>query len=652
MGKSHKSRNRSLQYEALEARQVMAAGITASLSSVGVLTVNGTENADAINFRQIGGMISVAGVSGSFSATNVKSIVVNCKGGNDIVSLNSLTNGGNQTLAEEFTVNSGAGSDKVRLANANELTMSGAGHAIKVSTAGVAAVDGVQINFSSTIQTSYSAGVLTVTGTNGNDSIKFLRKNNVITIAGVAGSWSALSVTSLVVNLQNGNDTVSLNSLANGGNQALGIAVTVRSGAGNDKVSLADGHDVTFSGAGHVVTVTANGTPKLDGQAINWGNNPTPNPPAPTPPAPTPPAPTPPSNNNWFDTHVNDAALRSLGHTLFTDGLINRTDMIALLRSAEDGGIIDGTELADLRAIDAATSLFGTLDYVQKLTGYIVNGSVANRTYQGQTLGGFGVGSADTQMEKLINKWFLGLDHPTATGAYRQFAGTLFVNGPTYSDIHQGAVGDCYFVSSLGEVALKNPSAITNMFVVNGDGTYTVKFYGPFGADYVTVDAYLPTNANGQLIYASRGASYTNAGNELWVALAEKAYAQLNQFGWSRGGSSDNGANSYAGLSGGYINAALSHITGQSTVNFAMTSGASSFQTFVNAYNAGKSIGFASYQTPPSSSVVGGHAYAVVGYYAAAKTVTLFNPWGTEYGLVTMTWAQIQQNFQYYDRTA
>ena len=40
---------------------------------------------------------------------------------------------------------------------------------------------------------------------------------------------------------------------------------------------------------------------------------------------------------NWFDTHIIDAALKSLGHSLYTDGLINRSDMIALLRSAEDG---------------------------------------------------------------------------------------------------------------------------------------------------------------------------------------------------------------------------------------------------------------------------------------------------------------------------
>ena len=93
----------------------MAAGITASLSGAGVLMVTGTDNADQINFRQTNGAISIVGVDGSFSATRVTSIIVDLKGGDDTVSLNSSANGGNQTLAEEVTVKSGAGIDKVKL---------------------------------------------------------------------------------------------------------------------------------------------------------------------------------------------------------------------------------------------------------------------------------------------------------------------------------------------------------------------------------------------------------------------------------------------------------------------------------------------------------------------------------------------------------
>ena len=160
----------------------------------------------------------------------------------------------------------------------------------------------------------------------------------------------------------------------------------------------------------------------------------------------------PPVTTNWFDTHVTDAALKSLGHNLYTDGLINRSDMISLLRSAEDGNVVDATEFADLRAIVANTSLFGTLNYVNQLASDVVNGSAANAKYLGGTLGNLAAGATGTKMDNLVNKWFLGVDHPVASGdayhvysSYRQFSGSLFVNGATYTDIQAGISGRLLF---------------------------------------------------------------------------------------------------------------------------------------------------------------------------------------------------------------
>lgn len=490
------------------------------------------------------------------------------------------------------------------------------------------------------ITATLDAGVLSVFGTRKANEVDFRQDAGVITISGVQGAWSADQVNSIAINLGRGNDVVSFNSLANGGSESLAQSLNVTSSKGTDLVHLADGHDVALYGIGHMLAIDIAGAATLDGQALNWST------PSPTPSGTTT------TTANWFDSHVIDAALRSLGHNLYADGRIDRNDMISLLRNAEDGSVIDATELTDLRAIVANTTLFGSFDYVWKLSSYIVSGNTANAKYQGTTLGNLVAGSSSTQMEKLINKWFLGLDRPTAGGAYRQFAGQLFVGGATYSDIHQGALGDCYFMSSLGEVALKNQAAITSMFVVNGDGTYTVRFFHNGVADYVTVDSYLPTNAGGGLIYANRGALYSNTNNELWTALAEKAYVQINEMGWLRTGLTGSGQNAYAAIAGGYIYAALGQITGQSTSPFTMTTGATSFQTFVTAYTSNKMIGFASKSTPASSQVVGNHAYAVVGYNATNQTITLFNPWGIEYGLVTMTWADIQGSFSYFDRTA
>lgn len=492
-----------------------------------------------------------------------------------------------------------------------------------------------------------SAGVLNVTGTTGAEQVYVLQTNNTISLKNVSGFWSTTQVKSIVIDLKGGSDTISLDSLHNGGNKALAAPVTVKSGSGTEVVTVVTGHQVSLSGAGHTLVVATGGTATLDGKAVSWST-------------PTPPAPTPPTNTNWFDSHITDAALKSLGHSLFTDNLINRSDMISLLRSAEDGGIIDATEMTDLKAIVANTSLFGASgDYVDKLAADVVNGSVANAKYLGQTLGNLAAGATTAKMENLIGKWFLGTDHPVASGdaykqysGYRQFSGTLFVSGATYSDIKQGYLGDCYFMSTLGEVALRNPSAITNMFIVNGDGTFTVKFFNNGQANYVTVDSYLPTDSSGRAIYAGLGMVYNNTANELWTALAEKAYVQLNELGWERVGLSGNGQNAYASISGGYVYAAQGQVTGQNTVAFTATATGTSFSTFVAAWNQGKSIGFASKAKPASTTVVGGHAYAVVGYNATNQTVTLFNPWGIQYGLVTLSWSQIQANFDYFDRTA
>ena len=41
-------------------------------------------------------------------------------------------------------------------------------------------------------------------------------------------------------------------------------------------------------------------------------------------------------------------------------------------------------------------------------------------------------------------------------------------------DIHQGQIDDCFLLSSVGEPALWDPTAITDMISANADGTETV----------------------------------------------------------------------------------------------------------------------------------------------------------------------------------
>ena len=103
------------------------------------------------------------------------------------------------------------------------------------------------------------------------------------------------------------------------------------------------------------------------------------------------------------------------------------------------------------------------------------------------------------------------------------------------------------------------------MFHDNGDGTWTVKFTTNGDTDYVTVDRMMATANNGRFLYANDGGdggtqNVVAADNELWAALAEKAYAQLNESNEI----GQDGTNSYGGISGGNAATAITHITGLS----------------------------------------------------------------------------------------
>jgi hypothetical protein len=266
----------------------------------------------------------------------------------------------------------------------------------------------------------------------------------------------------------------------------------------------------------------------------------------------------------------------------------------------------------------------GTVEYQQQL---------ANGNFSGWTLTNGAVKTlclTDDKVRGDIDVLGVGTNNAAfmlenATYSPAPSTDTLFgANGPSYLDVQQGQLDDCWLLASLAEVAARAPSDIKGMFTYEGTttdngatvGLYKVRFYNQSGvAEYVQVDTELPNN----------GVYNRPVNNVLWVALAEKAYAQANGAGYVQ--SNHVGVDDYAALCFGQSAWALQAITGKS----AYGTGSAGINTsdIATAWNQGQFIVFNT-TTPANNAIVEDHVYALVGYNASSsQPFELFNPWGT-----------------------
>lgn len=312
--------------------------------------------------------------------------------------------------------------------------------------------------------------------------------------------------------------------------------------------------------------------------------------------------------------------------------MLDRNETISFFRSAQDGGKVSKQEFQDFKTLtQQSKSVWSqSLDYVRNLASKVINGDLANQTYQGKALGNLEAGSTAVQLDKLIDKWFYGGDRPVAKSyfennpyVYKYAEGSLF-HDINREDIVQGGIGDCYFLAGLATVADNAPSTIENMFIDNGDGTYTVRFYKKPGvADYVTVDRYLPVTSDGYFAYQGSTSKFDNPDNELWAALAEKAYAQANESGWT----GQDGTNSYTGIEFGVGAKALRHITGNSAKFYPTQISLDLFKEVVG-YGVGLTFSSRGSYDLVDGSIVAAHSYSFAGFNEVTGKLRLFNPWG------------------------
>jgi hypothetical protein len=330
---------------------------------------------------------------------------------------------------------------------------------------------------------------------------------------------------------------------------------------------------------------------------------------------------------------IGDAGVHADLARVTQNASLSYAGFVTVLKDVALGGVTT----SEFNALKTLETLFnksggvGVSAYLANIYSALVDGNRANALWTGGAsrsvaLGNLTAGTSQTAMNELIGKWFLGTDLPTAgstayPATYKVDAAALFgaSGSPSYLDVNQGALGDCYLLASLAEIALKDPNTIKSMFVDDGNGVYGVRFFDRITgkAEYVTVDSELPYFSGNYGWANGSKLEYAN-GPVKWAALAEKAYAELNAEGVLPRASAD----SYAALAGGWGDP-ITEITGKA-VNAFQPGDANIFK----GWNAGEEILVAT-GSNATGHFVPSHMFEVVGYNAGNGALELHNPWNT-----------------------
>jgi hypothetical protein len=230
------------------------------------------------------------------------------------------------------------------------------------------------------------------------------------------------------------------------------------------------------------------------------------------------------------------------------------------------------------------------------------------------------------------------LANPSDSGATRDANASLWGSGPSVADVNQGAVGDCYFLATLGAFAVSNPGFIADRAVDLGDGTYIVQFNQGVNPVFVRVSDDVPTTNGTSYRFARPGAS-----GSVWVPIMEKAFAYFRT-----------GANTYSSISGGWMGDVFTAFgVASSSIGASNASETALFSFVSTALASGKGVTFGT--TVSSPTLVGGHAYTVTAVRRDANGQAIYtvrNPWGVSgtsaensSGYAELTFAQMRSNF-------
>lgn len=396
-----------------------------------------------------------------------------------------------------------------------------------------------------------------------------------------------------------------------------------------------------------------------------------------------------PAATGWTST-LKTAAIRTEVETQTANGgKITHTGLVKIVDAAihAAGGASNkiGEDIFnDLKAIAArGKDLFTHKDLTGNESGYLtyvldklVNGSKANNFYTGgtaqkQNLDNLSADATADTLQKLENKWLLGLDLPNpntqgdtanpnataASGSYKAFNAELIAGGPAAFDVNQGSAGTCYLLASIASIAKVNPDTFNATFVSNGTGangapTWGVRFFDTKGnVHWVTV--------NNQLVVRNpddTDAAYTKVKGvdaqgqptqELWAPLVEKAYAQANELDIFGRQKTENAmfaiegglAEAVVNVAGGKVTTFTDSVTVYNGNDILKTSvipeGSTALAEYTKALNSNKVVFVVSMANSKDAGgatlLTSGHAFMAFDAdpnSSTNTTVKVYNPWG------------------------
>ena len=208
-------------------------------------------------------------------------------------------------------------------------------------------------------------------------------------------------------------------------------------------------------------------------------------------PNPTPnPNPNPSPVNDWFSQNLANPGIASLARSEFArDGGITFGDMESLFEEVVQSSPITTSEVQDLATLVNNAAGLNMPAYVANLASKVLDPSSADVAFVDWCFGR----APMPLMQRLVDQSFDGTALPDAVfsadgspaydpdNAYTAVGATGYTlfgpNGPAFTDVVPGNVGDCWLLASLAETAARDASVIQNMFIANGNGTWTVQFY-------------------------------------------------------------------------------------------------------------------------------------------------------------------------------